>query len=527
MAIARPSADAAALPQTPATAGASVDTQPGQRKKRDADESLLDDDSDDVEPFDPGDDSDLGLDSLEDENVGLDTSLGFDENSDDLDMPELTDEEEGSWDAEADDAAELPDADTDVEEDEQEYGWIDEDDSAHDDDDLGDDFEDEPEASGDDGGAEGLEDESEIDDLDLAELPALDEDSEEETGLPGLEGDELAAYGLLDEPLIEIAPGMVWKMLRPRAARLTRIAWPADARAALITAMEGAGFTRSLAAHASGLYLAAGALYRLDPQAEVFSKLPLLAAEAQQLVVAEHEGAVHVLAVAHGQLLLSADAGASFVAQPASYVTHAGFTHSAAGLRLWWRTAEGQLGSDSAIARPNGKILALHTDGRRSIAWLSRTDKLTITASADGGKSFVSWPAPQAAQALADDELRIETCGDVLLLVAARALWFGAHGSELSAVAQQAREPAALIDEEGEPTLFACLERGGEWLLIRQAARPAQSAPLVLASLGAKQLGEPLALSVTYAEGGLVSAFVSCQEGVLRAEVSLDGEEIA
>ncbi|HET8933755.1 MAG TPA: hypothetical protein VFN67_09960 [Polyangiales bacterium] len=509
------------------TAEASVDTQPGQRKKRESDQPSLDDDSDDVEPFDPGDDSDLGLDSLEDENVGLDTSLGFDESSDDLDMPELTDDEEGSWDAEADDATELPDTELDVEEDEQEYGWIDEDDSPQDDDQFTDDLDDEPEASGDDGGAEGLEDESEIDDLDLADLPELDKDSEEETGLPGLEADELAAYGLLDEPVFEIAPGVVWKMLRPRATRLTRIGWPAEARAALMSAMESADFTRSLAAHASGLFLAAGGLYRLDPQAEVFGKLPLLAAEAQQVIVAEHEGAVHVLAVARGQLLLSPNAGASFVAQPASFVTHAGFTHSAAGLRLWWRSAEGQLGSDSTIARPEGKILALHTDGRRSVAWLSRTDKLTISASADGGKSFLSWPAPAAAQSLADHELRIETCGDMLLLVAAGTLWLGAHGSELSVVTEQVREPAALIDEEGEPTLFACLERSGEWLLIRRLARSSHSAPLVLASLGPKQLGEPLALSVTYAEGGSLSAFVACQEGVLRAEVSLDGEEIA
>jgi hypothetical protein len=170
--------------------------------------------------------------------------------------------------------------------------------------------------------------------------------------------------------------------------------------------------------------------------------------------------------------------------------------------------------------------LALHTDGRRSIAWLSRTDKLVITASADGGKSFVSWPAPSEAQSAAEHELRIETGGDVLLLSAAGALWCGVHGSELAPIASQAREPAALADEEGEPTVFACVERQSEWLLIRRPAR-SSDAPLVLASLGPQQLGEPLALSVAYAEGGLLSVFVACQEGVLRLEVSLDGEELA
>jgi hypothetical protein len=518
-----------------AHAEASVDPQPGQPRKRDDEPVLQDndnDDDDDVEPFDPGDDSDLGLESFEDENVGLDTSVGFDESSDDLDMPELSEAEEGGWDAESEDAAELPESD-ELDEEEQEYGWIDEDDSPPDEDEFADDLDDEPESSGDDGGAEGLEDESEIDDMDLGDLPALDTDSEEETGLPGLESvDELAAYGILDEPTLEIVPGQIWKLLRARAARLTHVAWPADCREALLSAMsgtsaDGAYFARSLAAHSQTLYLAAGALYRLDPQAEVFTKLPLPAAETQQVVVEEHEGAVHVLAVARGQLLLSANAAASFVTHAASYATHAGFTYSVAGLRLWWRSAEGEIGSDSQIARAQGKVLTAHADGQRSIAWLSRTDKLLLTASSDGGKSFQSWPAPREAQAVDDRDLRIETCGDALLLSAAGQLWCGVHGRELVPIALNAREPAALVDEEGEPAVFACVERSGEWLLIRRPARDSHAAPLVLAALGPKQFGEPLALAVGYGEGGLVSAFVACQEGVLRVEASLDGEALA
>jgi hypothetical protein len=537
MAIARPDASST---QNQLTAEASVDPQSGEPRKRDPetvrDAETVIDDSDELEPFDPGDDSDLGLSSLEDEDVGLDTSLGFDDASDDLDMPELNDDEEGGWDADADDASELPDTNMELEDGEGEFGWIGDDETGSADDDFTDDLDDEPEASGDDGGAEGLEDESEIDDLDLADLPALDKDSEEEIGLPGLDGvDELAAYGLLDEPVIEIAPGHVWKMLRPGATRTTRVAWPADCRPALINAMsgtegaDGAYFARSLAVHNQSLYLAAGALYRLDPSAEVFSKLPLRAAEAQQLVVAEHEGAVHILAVARGQLLVSADAGASFAPHPASYATHAGFTYSGAGLRLWWRSAEAEIGSDSQIARAEGRVLAAHTDGRRSIAWLSRADKLLLTASADGGKSFVSWPAPAQAQGVDDHDLRIETCGDALLLSAAGQLWCGQHGSELAAIATcvSAREPASLADEEGDPSVFACVERQGEWLLIRRAARGSLAAPIVLAALGPKQLGEPLALAVGYGEGGLLSVFVACEEGVLRIEASLDGEELA
>lgn len=532
MAIVRPNAWSA----VPARAEASVDTQPGPRRQLD-DESVLNEDDDELEPFDPGDDSDLGLEGLDeedDEDVGLDTSVGFDEGTDDLDLPDLNDDVEGDWAAESEDSAELVEPDSELDEEEQEYGWIDEDESAPDDDDFADELDDEPVSSGDDGGAEGLEDESEIDDLDLSELPALDKD-EEETGLPGLENvDELAAYGLFDEPMIEIAPGQSWKMLRARATRLTHVAWPADAdsREALLCALngspaEGAYFARSLAAHMQTLYWAAGGLYRLDANAEAFTRLPLPAADLQQLVVAEHEGAVHILAMARGQLLLSSDAGASFAAQPTSYATHAGFTHSAAGLRLWWRSADAEIGSDSQIARAPGRALYACSDGRRSIAWLSRADQLLITASADGGKTFVSWPAPPEVQALEEADLRIETCDSFLLLSAAGKLWCGEHGAPLTQVDALLREPATLADEEGQPALFACVERQDEWFLVRRPARVPHAAPFVLAALGAKPLGELLALAVGYGEGGWLSAFVACQEGVLRVEASLDGEELA
>jgi hypothetical protein len=123
--------------------------------------------------------------------------------------------------------------------------------------------------------------------------------------------------------------------------------------------------------------------------------------------------------------------------------------------------------------------------------------------------------------------LRIATAGNALLLTAADVLLCGPHAGELSPVAPGARGPATLADEEGEPTVYAFVERQGEWLLIRRPALAPQAAPLVLATLGPKQLGEPLALRVSYAEGGLLSVFVACQEGVLRIEVSLDGEELA
>lgn len=511
-----------AIVRTQAAVDSPLDSQTEQRRKREEPSAL---DDDEVEPFDPGDDSDLGLDD-DDEDIGLDTAVGFDDGSEeeDLDLDDLDDDEndEEGWEADSDEATEIPDSDLELESEEDEYGWT-EDDDANQDDDFADDFDDEPESSGDDGGAEGLEDESEIDDLDLGDLPALDKDSEEEVGLPGLEGDELAGYGLLDEPQLEVAPGKVWKVLRPQATRITRISWPAEARTALV---DGSFSERSIAAHNQTLFLAARGLYRLDAPDEVFVRLPLPAAEAQQLVVAEHEGAVQLLVNAGGQLFLSSNAGQSFAAQPAPDVTHAGFTHSAAGTRVWWRSADGVIGSDGPIEPAHDSALLLDADGGRSIAWLSRFEQLRVTVSADGGRTFASWPVPNAIASGDLTSLRLETCGDALLLSAAGTLLVGEHNGELAEIAEGAREPATIADEEGEPFAYACLEHQAEWLLLRCSARAEQASPLVIATLG-KELGEPLGLAVGYSEGGMLSVFVACQEGVWRIEASLDGEELA
>lgn len=554
-----------------------VDTQPAQRRDdfSDLDDELddgedrddaddLDDepslqdlaDDDDLEPFDPGDDTDLDLDASDDETVGLDTAEGFEETADDLELDDTNEDaeedEEGGWDdsdPEADDANELQglesDADSEPDDaDAQEYGWIDhgEEDGEFDDDGLDDDLDDEPEAARDDGGAEGLEDDSDFDDLDLSHLPALDLNAEEEVGLPGLdETDELDGFGLLDEPVVEIAPGQTWKMLRARTTRTSRIAWPPDSR---IARAEGWLDARSLATRGQTLFLASGGLYCLEPQQQTFKVLPLEAApatgpavNAQSVLVAEHEDVLQLAVIAQGRLHFSSDQGQTFSVQESPKVTCAGYTHTAAGLRLWWSTVEGTLGSDSGtVSLPQslggkaGQVLALHADARRSLAWLEQRDgRLQLVASADGGKSFATWSTrlPAADAGVLAQRVQIEACGAALLIAACGEPLCAVHGAELEPLSAVVLEPVTLADEEGEPFLFGCVEREDEWLIIRRAARTNRAAPLVLASIGKRELGSPLALAVGYGEDGMLSLFVAGTAALMRVEVSLDGEEIA
>jgi hypothetical protein len=499
---------------------------------------------DDLDPFDPDDDADLGLDSVEDENVGLDTAVGFDESGDDLGLTDLDGEEEDSWQSDGDQVDDdVPDLETDLEDEDEESGWVeDETSSGFDEDDLDDDIDDEPADTGADDGAEGVEDDTDLDDLDLAVLPVLDINAEEEVGLPGFDGsDELGGVGLLDEPMVEIGPGQSWKILRARTTRTTRVAWP---RGCGVTRPDGTLAAGSLATRGETLYVASGGLYRLPPQATAFTALPLREADslgkgrasapyAQTVTLAEHEGTLHLAVIAGDQLHFSGDAGRSFSVQESPRVSHAGFTHAASGLRLRWCTADGQLGSDGGTSTrpggagsPSGKLSALHADGHRSVAWLEqRGEQLQLTASADAGKTCSVWRLPGAISK--PGRMHLETSGQAVLLVAAGEARCAVPGAELEVIASGARPPATLADEEGEAFVFACVEREAEWLIIRRAARANRAAPLVLASIRKQDLGMPLAMAVGYGDDGMLSLFVASKEALLRIEASLDGEELA
>jgi hypothetical protein len=499
-----------------------VSTQTSKKRKREPDPAERvprDQDLDDAdESFDPGDDSDFGLGLGDDaENIGLDTSTGFDESGDDLDEDEAEEEDDEGWSSESEEASEFGDDAGDSLPDE-ESGWLGDDEAAADDDESFDpDIDDDESATGDDGGAEGLEDDTELDDLDLGELPELDADAEDDAGPTiGENFDELGGLALIDEPSIEVAPGELWKVLPARAVRITRIVVPS------------APITR-VSAHGTNAFVCADALYQLPASASELVRLPLSAAGLQCLALAEYEGVLHLAAVASGHVHVSRDAGRSFEALDTPAVAQAYYTGSASGLRLWWRTTRGTLGGDwtSGSGLPSeieGEVLNFATDGKRSVAALCRQrGRSQLVFSGDAGKRFARHPVPALAS---EPSASLQVCGGALLLATqteVRSAWLP---EAFSPVALLARAPAALSEEEDEPFIYACVQRGEEWLVIRRVARAARAAPLVIAALGKDMVREPQYLAVGYAEGGAVSVYVAGQDTLVRIDASLDSEEL-
>jgi len=518
-------------PFAPLSAASVEGTRSPSGKKRPRDPDKQERGSDDDENFDPEDDSDLGLsgsddDERDDERIGLDTSTGFEETPDDLGLSEREEDEDERWSVDSEEAGDLADAEPDLFPGE-EYGWLGDDEAGSDSDEdepFDSDLDEDDDAPGDDGGAEGVEDESDLDDLELSELPELDADAEEDAG-NSVEGlDELGGLALIDEPSLEISAGEVWKMLPTRAVRVSRIAAPAAP-------------ISSLLAHGRSLFVAAAGLYRLSPAASELLALPLPAAGSpSSLALAEHDGELCLAVVASGRVYVSDDGGQHFVERPTGGVARAFFTRSASGPRLWWRTTRAELGSDRGQgsllpAELEGEIVALHSDAKRSLVLLVRREgRLQLLVSTDAGKRFGRHPLPfTTASAAANMPLQVQVCRDAVLLINELEPRCAVVPGAFEQIATLARAPAVLSDEEDEAFVYACVPRGDEWLLIRRAAGARSSAPLVIAALGKDVLRDPHSLAVGYAEGGALSVFVAGRPGdpLLRIEASLDSEELA
>lgn len=497
-------------------APASVGAHTPKKRKRDADGERVrrrDDETD--EAFDPGDDSDLGLDTAEDDtSVGLDTSLGFEDTSDDFDLPE--DGEDERWSTDSEEVGELPGADDELFGGE-EYGWLGDDEPA-DDEAFDPGISDTETESTDDGGAEGVDEEAELDELDLGELPDIDADVEEDAAASGSEGiEELAGLSLIDEPSIEIAAGELWKIVPTRSVRISTI-----------TGLNAP--VRALAALGSSLYVCADGLYTLSGDATELRILQLPAAGPSALALAEDESGQALAVVASGRVFTSLDAGQTFNAiDGLSGVSQVFYTRSAGGLRLWWRTVRGVLGASGNRVAPlpdelEGEVLKLHSDGRRSLVLLVRRQgRLLLAASGDAGRRFARQPAPPMA---ANPELTLQICRGAVLVADQTGARCAITPQGFEPVATLSRAPAALSDEDDEPFVYACVRRGDEWLIVRRTAR-AHGAPLVLAALDAQLVGEPRLLSASASDAGAVNVYVAGDRALLRIEVSLDGEELA
>lgn len=496
----------------------SVSTHTPKKRKRESDAAerarRRDDDAD--ESFDPGDDSDLGLDSADDDaNVGLDTSLGFEDASDDLELPE--DGEDERWSTDSEEVGDLPGADEEMFGGE-EYGWLGDDEPA-DDEAFDPGLVDSDVESREDGGAEGIDDEAELDEIDLGELPDIDADVEEDAAPASGEAiEELAGLSLIDEPSIEIASGETWKIVPSRSVRISKIA-----------GLKAA--PRAIAALGPNLYVCADGLYQLSTDAGELRSLQLPAAAPSALALAEDETGLQLAVVSAGRIFTSIDGGQNFApVDGASGVSQVFYTRSATGLRLWWRSVRGVLGASGTKTSPlpdelEGEVLKLHSDGKRNLAaLLRRNGRLLLLWSGDAGRRFARQPAPPMA---ANPELTLQVCRGAVLLADPTTTRCAFLPQTFEPVATLATIPAALSDEEDEPFVYACVRRADEWLIVRRAARAQGVGPMVVAVLDSGLIAQPRLLAASYADAGAVNVYVASDTALLRIEVSLDGEELA
>lgn len=170
--------------------------------------------------WNPDDDSDLGLDDLEGpDDVGLDTATGLEDTNDtDLDLDDAGEGER--WTADSEEVGDLAEDDAEVAASE-EYGWLGEDEPAAEDDAFDPDLTEDDMPTLDDGGAEGLDDDADMDAIDEAALPRLDSSSDEEPDDLGIETlDDLHESAAGEETLIDVG-GVACRKLPARCVRRT------------------------------------------------------------------------------------------------------------------------------------------------------------------------------------------------------------------------------------------------------------------------------------------------------------------
>jgi hypothetical protein len=466
------------------------------------------------EGFSPEDDSDIDLvgDEEDEESIGLDTALGFDDSNDDLELPE--DGEGERWSGESDDSDDLPGTDADLLQGE-EYGWIDEEADASDDDESFDpEWRDDEGPARDDGGAEGVDDDADLDELDLSQLPELGSEQDEELAAAG-DFEELPELG--EEPTYEVAPGEHWKALAAGAVRITQLSQLPAA-------------CTDLALHGARLFVAAGGLWELASEGNTLRSLPLSAANPSALAVADLDGVAQLAVIAAEQTWLSSDGGASFALAPQGEAAIGlAFTAGANQPVLWCLNSAGALRSgqrreSQAVQAMQGKVSGVFGDGdRRLIALVRRQNRLWLAVSRDAAKRFAFVELPSGA---AETGSRIAGCRDALLLRTGVNVYCGVLPQALQAVPLLLPNAACLCDEDDEVFLYGCVQRGERLLLVRRAAR-SSSAPMLIAALPAELGCDVQQLAVHYAEAGAICAYLVCGGWLVRIEASLDGEDLA
>jgi hypothetical protein len=475
----------------------------------------------DDENFDPDDDSDLELDGDEDEVVGLDNDTGFEDAGDDLELDDggKDEDEDERWTLDSEPSEdELPGADDADLISGEEYGWISDDEPSDDDDDLDVDLDEDALPSLDDGGAEGVEDDTDLDDLELGVLPDLDTAAEEEAeGFVTENIEEFAGVILADEPTLELVPGQQWKQLTARAAQVTRGAsLPAPPLAFAVT-----GTTVAVSA--------GDGWFRSSPRGGL-ARLPVDAPPGRSVALAEHEGRLVFALASPAGLFVSLDGGRSFEQQrendPPAQVA---LTQAGGALKIWARSQKGQLsvsedaGKSFTAARLEGNLLAFATDGeRRFCALVKRASRIVLGSSSDSGRR---WNWVDAADSGNDASPQLLPGRGVSVIATRERVSYVQTGQPLRALAPLLQAPAALVDEDDETFVYACVPHEDQTLIVRTALRSGAQ-PMIVTSLARDRIGEPRFLSAAYAEGGFVTLSVATDQALLRIEASLDGDDL-
>jgi hypothetical protein len=471
--------------------------------------------------WNPEDDSDLGLDDDDAEDVGLDTDTGFEEGESDYELDEAGEGERWTTDSEA--SEDLPGAEADALEGEgeaeaEEYGWTGDDDPNEEpDESLDPEFE-ESLPNLDDGGAEGVEDDTDLEEFELGGLPDLDASAEEEGEAFGIENiEELAGVSLAEEPTLDvIAGGQSWKLLRASAVRITQIA-----------SLPGA--PTAMAVSGARLALCAGDHWYLAGNAGL-ERLTTPATGGRSLALAEFEGRQLMALAAGDGLYLSQDGGRSFERlREADRVSHVGLTKAVGKLRIWGRNQRGallvsdDLGRSFGPTRLDGNVLAFSADGdRRLYVLVKRGTRTLLGSSSDAGRRW-SW-ADAAEGGQVSEPILIAGRG-AAVIAGPGAVLHALSGQAPRAVAPLLHAPAALLDEDDESIVYACVSRDDQTLIARSGTR-GNAPPLLIAALPHEQYGVPRRLCAAFADGGFITLHVATDQALLRIEASLDGDDL-
>jgi len=463
--------------------------------------------------YEPGDDSDLGLD--EEQDVGLDSESGLDEPLD----GELAAEEEdaASWLDDGKGPAAAAEEEGLEADDPDESNLTEGSEPAADTEDWAEDFVFDERNGGGDSGEEGFSDENAPPGFELEGLPPLDDGGTEEE--QPVDSDPFAAELLAelrtgnedDDAPIELSPGL----------RCTRIA---SARVELtLLARSGRPLVRLCAADDAGVAWDASALLVADGVASAPERLafaqPVLALTAARMA----ESVFVALATPAG-IVWSLDGGRRFSdpaqVADASVSAALAITRRADSVRLWVATAGGPLwASDDGAGRfhcvlPDASALRIVSDGARGLLLLGRDEQGRARAlrSNDAGQNFERIELPVSEPERVQD---LQIAGETLLCCrrapAPQVLLFTGRGwSGLD----HASAPALLLDEDGETVVYFFVSGTGGARLLRQRLDVDGSAaplPQLVAELPA-EAGTPLQLC-----GARGSALTSLQIGTERA----------